>query len=257
MALNLPETGGTLADFNVGLTAAIGLIYPLTAALNLDASLLGTLNLTLTGLAAQLDILLSVGLGPFMAELSAQFNASLVAQATLTLQIGDPLAALKLALSLVGQLQAALTAALSLPPINIGLSAELSASVALAAALSARLGLLSVTIEAAIKVKLAALKLVAQVIAQIQAIINLVLSTLNAVAALEAELTAGPFFAMDFDTGGSATLQSIGAEIAAKFALGLDDGGGNTLGPLDGAYGLIFVTGAPSAKASLDVIISV
>jgi hypothetical protein len=255
MALNLPETGGTLADFNIGLTAAIALIYPLTAALDLDAALLGTLQATITGLAAQLDIMLSVGLGPFQAELSAQFNAALAATATLTLTIGDPLAALKLAISLVGQLQAALTAALSLPPINLGLSAELSASVALGAALAARLGLLSGAISAAIEVKLAGLKLIAQIIAQINAIVQLVLDTINALVPIEAALTASPFFIMDFDTGGGATLQSIGAEIAAKFAVGLADGG-DSIGPTEGAYGLLLVTKLPSAKASLDVIIS-
>lgn len=123
--------------------------------INVAASLAGTI---LFPLSAQLDGLLTFALGPLQADLMAQFNATLAAQATLTLQIGDPLAALKLALNAIAQLQAALQAAISLPPVNLSLSAELTAAAALVASLKVKLGLIDLLIKAALKVKLEALK---------------------------------------------------------------------------------------------------
>lgn len=128
---------GTLGDINVAASAAATILFPLSA---------------------QLDGLLTFALGPLQADIMAQFNATLAAQATLTLQIGDPTAALKLALSALAQLQAALQAALSLPPVNLSLSAELTASAALIASLKAKLGLLDILIKAALNIKLEALK---------------------------------------------------------------------------------------------------
>ena len=186
-------------------------------------------------LSAQLDALLAVGLGPFQAELQAQFNAALAATATLTLQIGDPLAALKLAISALGQLQAALQAALSLPPINLSLSAELGASAALVGALSARLGLLSVAIQAALQIKLGAL---------------------NAIASIQANLTAGPVVGVAI---AGESWAANGAKIASLF-------NGNTV---DGfsipglvpsstiAGGVLLMCGSASAAAALSAIISI
>ena len=147
MPLGTPASA-TLGEINVGLVAALGVVLPL---------------------AAQLDLSLSVGLGPFKAELSAQLNASLSAQASISLQIGDPTFALQLAINAVAQLQAALQAALSLPPISLSLTAELGATAALAGSLSARLGGLSLALEAAIRVKLGALRLAAQLEAHLSA----------------------------------------------------------------------------------------
>jgi hypothetical protein len=225
MSLSTPS-GGTLGSFNVGLAAALGLIYPL--------------GISLEGLAAQLDALLSIGLGPFQAELALQFNAALAAQATLTLQIGDPTVALQLALSALAQLQAALTAALAFPPINISLSAELSATVALGAALAARLGLIKLAIEAAIKIKLAGLKLL--------------LGTLNAAAAIEANLTLPGAYAFSFEDGGAEDLQTLGNQIQALFA----GGGVGSIAPTDlGVYGIVLMTKLPAVQAALSAIITV
>lgn len=127
----------SLGEFNVGLTAAIAFLNPLSA---------------------QLDLLLSLGLGPYQADLAVQFNVALSASATLSLQISNPLASLQLAISALAQLQAALTAALSLPTVSLSLSAELSASMALSAALALKLGGLQLLIAAAIEIKIAALK---------------------------------------------------------------------------------------------------
>jgi hypothetical protein len=135
-----PPISQTLGDFNVGLSAALGLLNPLSA---------------------QLDLLLALGLGPFQADLALQLNASLALQATLTLQISDPTLSLQLAISALAQLQAALAAALTLPTISVSIGAELSATASIAAALSLKLGGLKLLIEAALALKIAAVKLAA------------------------------------------------------------------------------------------------
>lgn len=235
MAVSNPF-GGSLVDFNVGLSAAIALIYPI--------------GISLEGLSAQIDALLSIGLGPFQAELALQFNAALAAQATLTLQIGigDPLVSLELAIAALAQLQAALTAALQFPPINLSLSAELSASVALAGALSARLGLLSLAIQAAIKIKLAGLKLL--------------LGTLEATADLEAQINVGPAWAFNFsdpDPGGPGeeTLADIGEQIRTMFTTtGVGTGGDAILPSHNDVYGIVLMCrAAPAVQAGLSAII--
>lgn len=225
MALSTP-TGGSLGSFNVGLSAALALIYPL--------------GISWEGLAAQIDALLAIGLGPFMAELSLQFNAALALQATLTLQIGDPTFALQLAISALAQLQAALVAALSLPSIEIGLSAELSASVALAAALSARLGLIKIAIEIALKIKIAGIKLL--------------LDTLKAAADIQANLVLPGAWAFSFEDGGGEDLQTLGNQIQALFAGGI----GGDIDPGDtGVYGIVLMTKLPAVQAALSAIITV
>ncbi len=216
MSLSSP-TGGALGSFNVGLSGAIALgIIPLSA---------------------QLDALLSIGLGPFLAELGLQFNASLALQATLTLQIGDPFLALQLALSALAQLQAALAAALQFPSITLSLSAELSATVALATALSVRLGLLKIAIEIALKIKLGALKLA---------------------ASLQASLDAGPAWAFSFEDGGGETLADIGAELNTLFTATGVGTGGDKINPTDtGVFGIVLMTKVPVVQAALSAIISV
>jgi hypothetical protein len=206
-------TSGTLGQFNVGLAVAAGLLVPLSA---------------------QIDALISIGLGPFQAELSLQLSASLAANATLSLQIGDPLIALQLAIGALAQLQAALAAALALPPINLSLSAELSAQVALAAALGARLGLLSAAIQIAVQLKLAALE---------------------AAADLQASVSAGPVAAATFSGEDFAT---NGAKIAALMAGGTVDGQSLGIAGSDPvSYGVILIAGSASVGASLSAIITV
>lgn len=228
MALSTPS-GGSLLNFNAGLGAAVAAIFPL--------------GISFGGLAAQIDALLSIGLGPFMAELSLQFNASLAAQATLTLQIGDPTLALQLALSALAQLQAALAAALQFPPITLSLSAELTAAVALGAALAARLGLIKLAIEVALKIKIAGLKLL--------------LGTLDLAADLQAKLAVGPAWAFSFEDGGGEDLQAIGSQLQALFAAGVGTGG-DKIEPTDNnVYGVVLMTKVPVVQAALSAIITV
>lgn len=210
MPLGTP-VGADLIDFNVGLAAAVGVINPLSA---------------------QVDALLSVGLGPFQAQLSASLNASLAASATFSLQIGDPLAALQLAISALAQIQAALQLALQFPPIQLSLSAELSASAALAASLSAQLGLLNLAIQAALQIKLGAVKLAAE---------------------LTANLSAGPVFAFTFSGD---TLSTTGTQIQGLFAAGLVDGPAS-IAPGEVVDGVVLLTKVPSVSAALSAIITV
>jgi hypothetical protein len=207
-----PEQGGTLGEFNVALAAAIPLLNPL---------------------AAQLDAMLAFALGPLQADLAAQFNASLALQASLSLQISDPLAALKAALAAIAQLQASLTAALTLPPMTMSIGAELSASAALAASLSLKLGGIKLLIEAALAVKIPAVQFAAQ---------------------FAASLGAGPVYIVPFE---GSTLAATGTELSAKFAGGLGpDGSVPKLEPSETVFGLVLVTSTPSAYAAMRAIIN-
>src|SRR5690606_41872256 len=83
-----------LGQINLGLSAGLGLLNPLTA---------------------QLDLFLtsSFGFGAFMADLQTQFSAAIAAQASISLQLGNPTLAIQMAITSFGQMAAALQAALS------------------------------------------------------------------------------------------------------------------------------------------------
>jgi hypothetical protein len=206
-----PPVAGTLLDFNASLAAAL--------------SFLNLLN-------AQLDGLLSLALGPFQALLAAQLNASLAAQASLTLQVSDPLAAIRALLQALAQLQASLAAALALPTLDISIGAELTASIALAAALQVQLGLIDVLIKAALSIKLPAVKLAAQ---------------------LNAALQAGPFFAFGFDADTAAEAGTKLDQLIGQGGL-VDPTYPSQIDPTDPVVGLVFVTNVPSLKADLQLI---
>lgn len=210
----LGASTGTLGSYNVGLAVAAGLIVPLSA---------------------QLDALLAVGLGPFQAELQAQFNAALATQATLTLQVGDPTAALRAAIAAVAQLQAALIASLTLPPVTLSIAAELGATAAIVGALTARLGVLSGAISLALRIKAGAI---------------------TSAADLQAALNAGPVTAIAF---GGDTWTVEGAKLANLFNGGTVDGHAITgLNPAETVLGgIVLATGSASAAAALSAIIQV
>ena len=204
------ELSGSLGSINVGLSAALGFLWPL---------------------GAQIDALIALGIGPFEFDLALQFDASLALQATLSLQVGNPLAALLLAIQAMAQLQAALQAALTLPPITLSIGAELGASVALAGALSAKLGGLQILIEAALAIKIPAMRLAAE---------------------LQLQLSATPAFLLSF-TGG--TLAQTGNAIATEFNAGLTDPGPpNTIAPGDPVTGIIMLTKDPVAAAGISFL---
>jgi len=210
-------TGG-LGDINVGAAAAVAFLNPLSA---------------------QMDAMLAFSLGPLVADLSVQLDASLALSATLALSISDPFANIKAALEALIELQASLTAALALPPLVLSLSAEISASAALSAALSAKLGGLNLLVDAAIAVKIPAVK---------------------AAASLSASLAAGPFVILGFDgldvlppADGNMTLQQVGNAIQAKFSGTI--GSGPTISSSDQVSGVIIVTKAPLAFSALGNLI--
>ena len=209
MAVTL-VTSTTLGGLNVGLAAALGFINPLSA---------------------QIDALIALGIGPFEFDLAAQFNAALAAQASISLQISDPLAALNAAIAALASLQASLSAALSLPPLTLGLSAELSASAALAATLSAKLGGLAIAVAAALAIKIPAVQ---------------------AAAVLAASLSAGPVFLHQF-TGD--TLSGTMTEISGLSA-GMSDPGNpsNNLVSGDSVSGFLFTTKDPGAFVAMSSI---
>lgn len=208
----------SLLDFNVGAAAAVAFLNPLSA---------------------QLDALLSLGLGPFQLALAAQFNAALGLQAnlSLTLAIGDfsIVGALKASISALVQLQAALAGALAfgLPPITLGLSAELAATASLAAALQIQLGGLQLLIKAALAIKIPAIQ---------------------AAAALTAALAVGPFFAISFS---GVTLQQSSDWLAGEVLGGGLSADSQQLLPGDQTFGVFIFGKNPSAQASFDAIIKV
>ena len=208
----------SLLDFNVGAAAAVAFLNPL---------------------AAQLDGLIALGLGPYQTSLNTQFNASIAAQASLslTLALGDfsIVGALKSSIAALVQLQAALSSSLAfgLPSISLGLSAELGAAASLAAALKVQLGAVQLLIKAALAVKLPAI---------------------TAAADLTASLNAGPFFAISFS---NVTLQQASNWLSAEVGGGGLSADSQTLLPADVTGGVFIFATDPSFQASFDAIIKV
>jgi hypothetical protein len=208
--------GGTVGECNVALAAAIGLINPL---------------------AAQIDLMLALGLGPLEFDLALQFNAALALQASLSISMVNPLEAIQLAIQALASLQASLAASLALPMPSI--SADISVAASLAGALSAKLGGLKVLIAAALAIKIPAIAWAAE---------------------FAASFGLGPLLIQTFE---SPQLNSAGAEIAGAYNSGLTyhppSGGGDiTLGATDGpVYGIILTTQAQAAYTALTKILTV
>lgn len=206
--------GGDLFNVNFGAQDAIDFIIPL---------------------GAQIDTALSVGLTSLKTDLGSQLNATLATQATLSLQISDPFQTIRDALAALSQLQAALAAALVLPPVNLSLSAEIGATAALAGSLTARLASIDGAIAAALNVKIPAVKFS---------------------QGLGDALSAGPFICLAFDGITDATdLQTIGSLISTKFSSTISFGP-NSINPGDPVSGVIILTTAGSAYTALGQLIT-
>jgi len=207
MPLGTPKSA-TLGSFNVGLAAAIGFLNPL---------------------GIQIDALLAAGLGPFTAQLSAQLNASLAAQATLAIQF-DPTANIRVLANALVQLQAALEAALVVD-VSVGIQAELNIVADLAATLAIQLGGLRLAIEAALAIKIPALALAAE---------------------LQAHMNATVFgFSFDGDT-----LATTGGDISTLFNSGLVDGAAE-IGPGETVGGVVLLGSATLAIDAIFAIITI
>lgn len=202
----------TLGQVNIGLAVGIGLMNPL----------LLQLDLFLTG---------QFGLGPFLADISAQFAAAISATLQLSIGISNPLQALQALLTALVQIQASISVALSfpLPVLSVQASAQLSAVVALSASLSLKIGGIKALLAAGLAVKIPALQFVAKI---------------------SAALSAGPVHLLSF-TG--ATLGVSGGQIAAQFASGL--GPSDPINPSELVDGIIIVTKDPVVFNALGVIL--
>lgn len=197
---------------------------------------LGAVNVGLTGaiaavvpLLAQVDLMLtgSFGLGSLLADLAVQLNAALAAQAQILISVTDPIAALKAQLQAILSVQAGISAtlALGLPPFAI----SVSASAALSASLALKVGGIQALIRLVLSIKLPLVSLVGQ---------------------LNAALSAGPFVLLSVGFDAPSTLASSTTEYSALVGSGV----GGIL-PGDQVYGVILLTKAPSAAASLSVIL--
>lgn len=202
----------TLGQVNIGLAAGLGLMNPL----------LLQLDLFLTG---------QFGLGPFLADINAQFAAAIAATLQLSIGISNPLQALQALLTALAQIQASISVALAfpLPVLSVQASAQLSAVAALSASLSLKIGGIKALIQAGLAVKIPALQFVAK---------------------FAAALSAGPVHLLSF-TGG--TLGVTGGQIAAQFASGL--GPSDPINPFEPVSGILLVTKDPAVFAALGVIL--
>lgn len=219
MATNINEIiTGTLGSVNIGAAQAVNVINPL---------------------AGQLDAMVAFGIGPLQSDLASSLGAALSLQATLRLQTTDPFSAIRHALQALIELQGSLTAALSLPPVVLSVTAELTAAASVAAAVTAKLGAIKLLLDAATNIKIPSVRLASD---------------------LAAALSAGPVVLLSFDgmnvsgSGGppGATLQEVGASIAAKFSFPV---GSPAIQPTDAVSGIVIITKTPAAFTALGSIV--
>lgn len=130
---------GSMGDVNIGAAAAIALLNPL---------------------AAQLDLAIAYFLGPLQLELELALKLAIDLQVSLSLGISLSLALqLDLAVSLVASLSAAIAAGAG---IGFSFAVELSVAVELGIALGIRIGLLNVLLEAMLAIKIPAMRAAAE-----------------------------------------------------------------------------------------------
>lgn len=204
-------TGGTVGSVSFAAAAAVNSLLPL---------------------CAELDVFIGAQIGPLIADLQAQYRASLDFSVNASLALINPFQIIQDVLRAVIQLQASLQASLALPAIGLGVNANITAAATLAAALEIRLGLLNAAIKALIALKIGAL---------------------NLAGIIAGKLSAGPVVLLEFGALGASTLAVAGTDIATKFGSGLTLGGG--ISPVDISFGYILVTKAPVAKAGLDFVL--
>ncbi len=139
MAYNGTVFSGSLADINIALALAMGLLTTVTA--QIDVSLFG-----------------SLGLGTLQANLAAQLSAALQASLDISLGIGNPLAGFAAALAGIAVLQATITLALAggIPAVSLDIGVQLSALASFAATVGVQIAGLEAIIQALLHVKTAA-----------------------------------------------------------------------------------------------------
>jgi hypothetical protein len=133
-----------IGGINLAASAALGLVAPLFA--QIDLALFG-----------------AFGLGPIQASIALQFQASLDLSLGLALSISNPFADIMALANLLASLQ------ISLPTISLDVNVALAANISLAAALAIQLGGISALIELMLSVKLPAVEFFAQLAAALSA----------------------------------------------------------------------------------------
>lgn len=203
-----------LGDINVAASGAVVALAPL----------LVEVDLMLTG---------SFGLGSLLVDLSAQLNAALAAQVSLSLQVSNPFASLKAQLAALLQIQASIQATLSLglPAVSVTIGANIAAAAAISATLTARVGGIRALIEAALAVKIPVVNLLGQ---------------------LTAALSVGPVELLSFGFDAPNSLADVGAGLSSRFAAGLPG-----VAPGDNVQGVVLLTKSPSAAAAMSFLLKV
>lgn len=181
--LVVPPSPITLLDINVGAAAAVALMIPLSA--QLDLALFG-----------------AFGLGALQADLSAQFSAALALNASLSISLSNPIAAFLASLSALIQVQASIQLAISfgIPTIGIEIGLSISASAAITASLGIKLGGIAALIELALSIKLQASMFIGELVAS---------------------LSAGPIDLLAFGFDAPITAAAVGAQASVLFNGGL------------------------------------
>lgn len=165
-------------------------------------------------LMAQLDVQIGL-IGSLKADVSAQFNAAVNFQINFSNPLATLANAIKASVQVIAGLQAAL--ALGIPPLSV----QISASINIAAAALAKISLLNASIDAALGVVGAAG---------------------SAVGQLSGALSAGPVVGYGWS---GVTLAQLQTEMAS-YNFGADG-----FSPLTGVYGILVLTGSPSAFAGI------
>lgn len=206
---------GSMGDVNVGAAAAIALLNPL---------------------AAQLDLAIAYFLGPLQLELELALKLAIDLQVSLSLGISLSLAAqLDLAVSLVASLSAAIAAGAGVG-LGISFAAEVGVAVELGIALGIRIGLLNVLLEAMLAIKIPAMRAAAEFAAALSGpdVAILIWNGTN--------------------PGDPLTLSQAGASIKTKFDAGLSLGPITGPQPGDNTLGVVIVGSAPSLGASFGLM---
>lgn len=204
----------TLLDVSVGGAVAVQFLNPLL--FNFDLMLNG-----------------AFGLGPFLAELNAQFSASVSLQAQLSISISNPLLNFTLALQAIAQLQASLSAALALglPVVSVDIGAKLSVTAALQASLALKIGGLRALIEAALSIKIGASQFLGE---------------------FQANLSAGPIYVLGFGFDAPNTAADVGSQLQTML-----NGGLSGISASDDISGIVILTKNPAASAAISALFKV
>lgn len=166
---------------------------------------------------AEIDVQIGL-IGSLKADASAQFNAAVNFQTNFANPITTLINAIKASIQVIAGLQASL--ALGIPPLTV----QISASVSIAAAALVKLGLLNAAIDVALGV---------------------VGVGANALAGIQGAASAGPVVGYGWS---GITMSALESQFAA-YNFGADG-----FSPSTPVYGILILTGAPSAFAGLSVL---